>query len=579
MAEPRERRHLAAILVADVFGYSRLMSGDESGTLNALNAHLDELVRPAMSEYSGRIVKTIGDGVLAEFGSAVDAVQCAVALQRGMHERSAEVPEDRRITFRIGINLGDVIVQNDDVFGDGVNVAARLEGLAAPGGIVISASVHEQVRGKLPQAFRDLGPQNVKNIPEPVHAFEVTIDGAGTLARPSVAKERTLPSIVVLPLDNMSEDASQTFFADGITEDVITELSRFPDLFVIARNSAFSYKGKAVKVQEIARELGVHYVVEGSVRRSGNRVRVTVQLIDAATGHHVYAERFDREIEDLFELQDEITQSIVATLPGQVRSAETERVRRQAPQSMAAYDFLLAGRIMHHRVTPKDNAEAIRLLDQAIALDPNYAAAYAWKGCVLGQSLEFGFGGDPLSVQEQAMAAVHRALAIDENDVECHRLMCEVYMFHHKLDKAVPHAERALALNPNDPRIVAQRGELLTWLGQAEEGTEWLQRAARLDPYGAARRGHLLGRALFGAGRFAEAVTAYRTITRPDCGKRAELAASFSLAGTADDAGGLVAEMAGDCAKFSAEAYVARLAYARREDREKMLAAMKAAGL
>ncbi len=574
----RERRRLAAIMVADVFGYSKMMEGDESGTLAALNNHLDTIIRPVIGEFSGRVVKTIGDGVLAEFASAVDAVQCAVTMQRSLESHEAPAAGSR-IQFRIGINVGDIIVQDEDVFGSGVNIAARLEGLAPPGGIVVSDSVHQQVKGKLAQGFQNLGPQRVKNIPEPVRAYRVIIDGAGVLAPPDLARERELPSVVVLPFDNMSGDPKENFFADGITEDVIAQLSRFPDLFVIARNSAFVYKGRAVKVQEIARELGVRYVVEGSVRRAGNRVRVTVQLIDASTGNHVYAEKFDRELVDIFELQDDVTSSIVATLPGQVRLAETERVKRTPPRDMLAYDCLLAGRIMHHRLTPTDNAEALRLLDQAIALDPNYAAAYAWKGCVLGQALEFGFGGDPTSIQEQAIAALHRALAIDENNVECHRLMCEVYMFHHKLEKAQPHAERALALNPNDPRIVAQRGELLTWFGRPDEGVEWLERAARLDPHGAPARSHLLGRALYGAGRFEEAARVYRQKSRMSCGNRAELAAACARAGHTDLAAETVAEIGRECKEFSAEAYVARLSYARREDRTSMLEGMRAAGL
>lgn len=577
MNEHRDQRRLAAILVADVLGYSKMMGEDEAGTLAALNDCIDHFFKPLIGEFAGRLVKTMGDGVLAEFHSAVDAVQCAVALQRGLQQRAA-TDDDHRMQFRIGINLGDIIIRDDDVFGDGVNIAARLEPLAEPGGIVISAAIHDQVKGKLAQGFENIGPQQVKNIAEPVHAFKVVAEGAA-LETPDAARERKLPSVVVLPFENLSGDASQGFFADGITEDVITELSRFADLFVIARNSAFTYKGRPVKVQEVARDLGVHYVVEGSVRRAGERVRVTVQLIDAATGAHVSAEKFDREFADIFELQDEITQSIVATLPGHVRTAETERVRRTPPQDMAAYDCLLAGRLKHHSVTPEDNREALRLLDQAIALDPVFAPAYAWKGCVLGQALEFGFGGDPMKIQEQAIQALQRALELDENDVECHRLMCEVYMFHHKLDKAVPHAERALALNPNDPRIVAQRGELLTWLGEAEEGVEWLNRAVRLDPYGAPGRAHLLGRALYGARRYAEAAKAYRQMPRPNCGQRAELAASQACAELADEAARVVAEMAPECAEFSAQAYVARMAYGRPEDRDHMLAGMHKAGL
>jgi len=383
----------------------------------------------------------------------------------------------------------------------------------------------------------------------------------------------------VLPFKNMSGDSSQDFFADGITEDVITELSRFPDLFVIARNSAFSYKDRAVKVQEIAKDLGVRYLVEGSVRRSGDRVRVTVQLIDATTGSHVCAERFDRDLADVFDLQDEVTQCIVATLPGRLRSAEAERVRRKPVQDLAAYDCVVAGRIHHHRATRDDNAKALDLLDRAIKLDPDYAPAYAWKACVLGQAIQFGFGDNPRALLERGIMAVHHAMSLEESNVECHRLMCEVYMIHRKLDQAMVHSDRALAMNPNDPRIVAQRGELLTWLGNAEEGVEWVERAIRLDPLGAPGRAHLLGRAYYGIARYPEAVRAYRKMSSPNCGQRAELAASLKQAGLDDEADAVVAEFKRDCSAFSADAYVEQMPYARQADRDRLAGGVHAAGL
>jgi adenylate cyclase len=580
MPEARTTRRLAAILVADVVGYSRLMGADEAGTFAAVKAHLDGFIRPLVGDFHGRIVKTLGDGLLAEFASAVDAVQCAVAFQRGMARRTQEAPEDQRIRFRIGINLGDIIIQDDgDVFGDGVNVAARLEGVAPPGGIAIAASIYDQVRGKLPQTFADLGPQQVKNIREPVHAFGVSLDGGEASVRPTPALESTLPSVVVLPFKNMSGDPAQEFFADGITEDIITELSRFPDLFVIARNSAFSYKDRAVKVQDIAKDLGVRYLVEGSVRRSGDRVRVTIQLIDAATGSHVCAERFDRDMADIFELQDEITRCVVATLPGRLRAAEAERVRRKPLQDLAAYDCVVAGRIYHHRGTRDDNAKALDLLDRAIELDPDYAPAYAWKACVLGQAIQYGYSDDPRALLERAVLAVNHAMSLEDGNVECHRLMCEVYMTHRKLDQAMVHSDRALAMNPNDPRIVAQRGELLTWLGKPEEGVEWVERAMRLDPLDAPARAHLLGRACYGAGRYEEAARAYRTMSAPNCGRRAELAASLKQAGLEEDAAAAAAEFRSACGTFSADAYVRQMPYARQEDRDRMAAGIRAAGL
>ena len=322
------------------------------------------------------------------------------------------------------------MVRDGDLFGDGVNVAARLEGLADPGGVCISGSVFEQVKHKLSLGFEDMGQQEIKNIAELVSAYRlvpgrasvsmsVSVSGAAA-AEPPVLELPDKPSIAVLPLENMSGDPEQDYFADGITEDIITELSRFTDLFVIARNSAFTYKGRGVKVQDIRRDLGVHYVVEGSVRKVGNRVRVIVQLIDSTTGNHLWADRYDRQLVDIFDLQDELTQAIVATLPGRLGSAEEDRLRRKTPQDMRAYDYLLAGKIHHHRVTKEDNAEALRLLDMAIELDRRFTQAYAWKACTLGQAIQFGFTESLKDLEDQAIEAINKALSLDENDVECH---------------------------------------------------------------------------------------------------------------------------------------------------------------
>ncbi|MEE8144524.1 MAG: adenylate/guanylate cyclase domain-containing protein, partial [Kiloniellales bacterium] len=331
-------RRLAAILAADVVGYSRLMGEDEVGTLTALKAHREELIGPRITARRGRIVKLIGDGILAEFPSAVEAVECAVEIQEAMAERNADLPGERQLAFRIGINLGDVVVEGDDIYGDGVNIAARLEGIAIPGGICIARNVFNQVKGKVDLEFDDLGAQQVKNIAEPVHVFQV--HGLGFAAPqieapPTGANDlRDKPSIAVLPFTNMGGDPDQEYFADGITEDIITELARFQSLLVIARNSAFTYKGKAVRVQDVGRDLGVNYVVEGSIRKAGNRVRLTVQLVEAATGNHVWAERYDRDLTDIFELQDELTRTIVATLPRRLESADAERIRRKPPSNM-----------------------------------------------------------------------------------------------------------------------------------------------------------------------------------------------------------------------------------------------------
>jgi len=460
MAEVRVQRRLAAILAADMVGYSRLMEADEEGTIARQKAHRNELIDPSIATHQGRVVKTTGDGLLIEFASVVDAVRCALEVQRGMAERESTMTDDRRISYRVGINLGDIVIDGDDILGEGVNIAARLEGLSEPGGICISRAARDQIQGKLPLALEDLGEHQVKNIAKPVHVFQVRLDDAAAASgsannrsAPSAPTEK--PSIAVLPFDNMSGDPEQEFFADGITEDIITELSRFPGLFVIARNSSFTYKGRAVKVQDVGRELGVRYVAEGSVRKAGNRVRVTIQLIEAATGNHVWAERYDRELTDIFDLQDEITQAIVATLPGRLDTAEAERLRRKPPSDMAAYDCLLTAKILHHRITKEDNSEALRLLDKAIELDPDFAQSYAWKACTLGQAMARGYTDDVDASWNAASTALQRAVALDENDVECHRILCEVNMSNRNWEAAELHHNKAFALNPNDPRLTA----------------------------------------------------------------------------------------------------------------------------
>ena len=383
-------RRLSAILAADMVGYSRLMEADETGTLARLRTHRLELVDPAIAKNKGHIIKTTGDGMLVEFQSVADAVECAAEIQRRMTRRNADVSPARWIQFRIGINLGDVIVQDDDIFGDGVNVAARLQELAAPNGICVSAAVRDQVGDRLDVAFEDLGEQNVKNIVRPIRIFRVLLEKGPSPRAEGAKGERDAvvakPSLVVLPFVNMSGDPEQEFFVDGLTEDIITELSRFRELLVISRNSAFVHKGKAVRVQDIAREFGVHYVVEGSVRKAGDRVRVTVQLIDAETDRHIWAERYDRKIEDIFAIQDEVSSAIVGTLPGRIEAAGHDRAKRKPPQSMAAYEYVLTGKILHHRSTREDNAEAQRMLERAIELDPKYAHAHAWKACVIAQT-------------------------------------------------------------------------------------------------------------------------------------------------------------------------------------------------
>src|ERR671936_545337 len=424
---PSVERKLVAILAADVVGYSRLMEVDETGTLARLKAHRLELIDPVIAKTRGRIIKTTGDGLLVEFHSVVDAVQCANEIQQRMARRNADVSAARAIQFRIGINLGDVIVEDDDIFGNGVNVAARLEALAEPGGICVSAAVRDQVGERLEIAFEDIGEQTVKNIARPIRVYRVAAPWQAGAAERGVdtatGKPPTKPSIAVLPFSNMSGDPEQEFFVDGLTEDIITELSRFRDLLVISRNSVFVHKGKPVKVQDVAREFGVDYVVEGSVRKAADRVRVTVQLIDAETDTHLWAERYDRELRDIFAIQDEVTAAVVATLSGRVEAATHERVARKPTANMAAYECVLAGKILHHRSAREANVEALRMLNRAIELDPKYAHAHAWKACVIGQSWVYGWCADKELALKQVTQELEIALALDDSDSDVHRVL------------------------------------------------------------------------------------------------------------------------------------------------------------
>ena len=467
MSETETRQRLAAILMADVAGYSRLMNCDERGTVAALD-NARAVFRTTIDAHRGRVIDMAGDSVLAVFETASGAVVSALAIQAELARRSADVAADCRMQFRIGIHLGDVMEKADGtVYGDGVNIAARLEGIAEPGGVTVSDAVQCAVRQRLDATFDDLGEQRVKNIAAPVRAYRVlerTRGGerrrrrdasrATPPARPAPKRDRVdKPSIAVLPFDNMSGDPEQEFFADGITEDIITELSRFRELFVISRNSSFKFKGKPVEVQKFARELGVQYVVEGSVRKAGRRVRITVQLIDAETDRHLWAERYDRDLEDIFAIQDEVTTSIVATLPGRVEAAARDRAARTTTDNMAAYECVLTGKVLHHRSNRDDNAKAQRLLERAIELDPSYAHAHAWKACVLGQTWVYNWCESRPETQARIMESLQAALALDDNDCDVHRILAAINVIQDNHDQAVvPPAARAEPQSERRPR-------------------------------------------------------------------------------------------------------------------------------
>jgi len=510
------QRRLAAILSADVAGYSRLMGDDELATVRTLSEYRGAIAEKVAAR-RGRVVDSPGDNILAEFGSAVDAVETAMAMQADLAERNAKLPENRRMAFRIGVNLGEVVVEGERIYGDGINIAARVEALSLAGGICVSAKVHDEVRGKLDLAFEDLGEHTLKNIAASVRVYRVAVEtAAGAAAKPQASARQAKPSIIVLPFTNMSGAADQDFFADGLTEDILTDLSRFRDLFVISRNTSFKYKGQAVDVKKVARELGVQYVVEGSVRRAGNRVRVTVQLIEGESDHHVWAERYDRDLEDIFAIQDEITSSIVATLPGRMEAAARDRAERKPPASMAAYECVLEAKLLHHRSNKSDNARALGLIERAIELDPKYAHAHAWNACILGQQWGYGWCEDREGTQNRVVRALEVALGLDDNDSDVHRILAAVGLLQNDFEKAAYHQRRALTLNPNDDLIVVQQGELLTWCGQAAEGIDWIRKAMRLNPYHPLRFWSHLGRAYFVARRYADALEALGHLSATD---------------------------------------------------------------
>src|SRR5215470_2974881 len=420
MSEGRVERRLAAILAVDVAGYSRLMGKDEEGTLAALRAVRRELGDPKIAEHRGRIVKTTGDGLLVEFASVVDAVRCAVELQRGMIARNATAPAARRIEFRMGINVGDIIIEEGDIFGDGVNIAARLEAMAEPGGICLSAAAHEQVRDRLDLAFDDLGEQQVKNITRPVRTYAVAL-GAPSRAARSIAARLPLPdkpSLAVLPFQNMTGDAEQEYFVDGMVEEITTAIARLPWLFVIARNSAFTYKGKPVNVRQVAQELGVRYVLEGSVRKAGNRVRITGQLIDTTTGAHIWADRFDGALDDIFELQDQVASNVAGAIEPKLRQSEIERAGRKPTANLTAYDLYLRALAQFHRFTEEGAAEAVVLVGQALAIDPAYTPAAALVGWCRGLQRVQGWGSLSADDVGEACRLARQVLEAERDDAE-----------------------------------------------------------------------------------------------------------------------------------------------------------------
>jgi adenylate cyclase len=485
-------RRLAAVLAADIAGYSRLMGRDEERTLSNLKSLRKTLVDPAIAAHRGRIVKTTGDGMLVEFASAVDAARCGVEVQRRMAAQNADVPQDVRIEFRIGIHVGDIIIDDNDIFGDGVNIAARLEGIAEPGGVCISDDAQRQVRGKVDIAFADMGWQNLKNIAEPMRAWRVQLDGSAApmaSAKPADASAQPVlalpdrPSIAVLPFQNMSGDPEQEYFADGMVEDIITELSRIRWLFVIARNSTFIYKGKAIDVKQVARELGVRYVLEGSVRRGGNRVRVTAQLIDPTSGAHIWAERYDRDLNDIFAVQDEITASVAGVIEPALAEAEQQRALRKLPERLDAWEAYQRGVWHFNKYGPEENQTAQTFFRRAIALDPKFAPGHHGYALALQWDI-WHYSSRPFSeVQGVPREEARIAVALDDKDAMAHAVLAHITMWGGEWEAAIAEARTALVLNPNSAFVISMLGCVLGFGGYREEALARLQQAMRASPH------------------------------------------------------------------------------------------------
>jgi adenylate cyclase len=541
MTTQEVKRKLAAILSADVKGYSRLMGEDEKGTVLTLNAYR-EVITGLIQHHHGRVVDSPGDNLLAEFASVVDAVECAVEIQKELKTRNAALPENRRMEFRIGINLGDVIEEEGRIYGDGVNIAARLQGLSEAGGVCISGTAYDQVENKLGLEYEYLGDQEIKNIAKRIRAYRAKTKT--TMIQTNSVEHSQLPdrpSIAVLPFGNMSGDPEQEYFADGIAEDVITALSKFRWFFVIARNSSFTYKGKTVDVKTVAQDLGVRYVLEGSVRKAGKRVRITAQLIDAPTGHHVWAERYDRDLEDIFAVQDEITESIVTSISPEFLSAEMQRAQRRDVRSLGAWDHIMRAAYHHSRYSKEDSTEAQRLLQNAIELDPLNAEGFCLLALTHLMQVQFGWSESAHQSIQKAADAAKKAVTIDDRDAWAHTAVGLVDLISRRYDDAIRRLKRAIDLNPNLANAYGALGQALALAGEYEAAVEHINKAIRLsprDPFLVYWLGHL-GLAAFSEERYDVACEwAAKVIQENPCfpGGHRLLAASYGQLGRFEEA-------------------------------------------
>ena len=624
-------RRLAAIVAADVVEYSRLVREDEEATLRALRAHRQEFTDPLIAQFGGRIANTAGDSLLLEFPSAVEAVRCALAIQAGMAERNTGIDPERQITFRIGINVGDVVAEGDDLLGDGVNVAARLESLAEPGGIWLSRTARDQVRDQLDLDLEDLGEVEVKNIARPVRAFHVAMnDRAAALAatpadrppkpksyahlyqaatgivlaiviivglvwwrpwapdfEPLAPESMTLPlpdkpSIAVLAFENLSGDQAQEFFSDAVSESIITELSRFPELFVIARHSSFSYKGKPVKVNEISRELGVRYLVEGSVQRSVKRIRITVQLIDAISGTHIWAERYDRPLDEIFAIQDDITRTIVATVASKINLSERIQISQRQPTNLSAYEFWQLGQVAFHQWSREGNDEARQMYEKAIDADPEFARGYASLAWVYINGYRWGWTElkreDAL---KRARDLAHKAISFAPFDYSAHWTLANVHMQSGNQEQAIVEYQRAIELNPNAADVLVDGIEPLVYLGRAEEAVPQLKRAMRLNPFHPDWYWWSLGWAQYYSGAYEEALTSILQMNQMPNLARRTLAAVYVRLGRLDEAQAVIKTFLENSPDYTLEKWQQNIKgkFRNPADAEKMTEDLRKAGL
>jgi adenylate cyclase len=585
MAETRVQRRLAAILAADAVGYSRLIGADEEGTLAALKAHRLELIDPKVERHHGRIVKTTGDGALIEFASVVDAVRCAIDVQRGMAERNTGVPSDERIEFRIGINVGDIVIDGDDILGDGVNIAARLEGLAEPGGVLVSRAVRDQVRDRLDLVLEDLGEHELKNIARPVRVYRVraSVESKAAPARGETLPLPDKPSIAILPFANMSGDPEQEHFADGIAEDIITGLSRLRWLFVIARNSSFTYKGRNVDVRQVGRELGVRYVLEGSVRKGGNRIRITAQLVEAETGNHLWAERYDRALGDVFAIQDEITKSVIGCIAPELYTAEHDRLKRKPPQNLDAWESFVRGMFLYSQHSDAGTKEALGMLDRAVELDHGYAKAHGLRAVCLAWRAIQGWEDRDTAFAEVAEGA-NRAVACDPQEPWAYIAHGFVAVSKRHNPEAVGAFTRAIDASPNFAYAHGLLGSQHALGGRPDQAVECIDRGVRLSPRDIFGDEYQLYYAFahFQAGRYADAASAAQLAIQQRPGHPVlyiMAAASYGLGGDTDKAKKSIAQLINLVPNFSAADLEENFLYYRREDRSRLARGLRTGGL